>query len=209
MCLVGLKSRCGLVCPLSGMSGGGSVSGPFPPSRGAPIPWPTAPPSIFKAHRSNLCLQHRLPSLTLLPPSHQAPCCYTGPTGVVQDHACKSLLPSRVAGRRSRSRRPQKPVTLSASSCRHGKCQVHRAGVRKGLSLGQTQGLPQLLPKLGKHKPHSLFKTSEQIALVPLIPALEVSAVFQECHPENEDDLPGGRRWPMLPDWLALFADPV
>ena len=81
MCLVGLTSRCGPVCPLSGMSGGGSVSGPFPPSRDAPIPWPMAPPSIFKAHSSTLCLRIALPFLTLPPPSHQAPCGYTGPTG--------------------------------------------------------------------------------------------------------------------------------
>lgn len=82
-------------------------------------------------------------------------------------------------------------------------------GVQEGLSLGRTQRLPQLLPKLGKHKSHSLFKTSERVALVPLIPALEVSAVFQECPPESGDDLLGGRRWPMLPNWLALFTDPV
>lgn len=185
MCLVGLTSRCGPVCPLSGMSRVGSVSGPFPPSRHSPIPWPVAPPSIFKAHPSNLCLRIALPSLTLPPPSHQAPCGYTGPTGVVQDHACKSLLPRRATGWRSRSGCPRKPVSLPASLCCHGECQVHRAGIWEGLSLGRTQCLPQLLPKLGKHKSHNLFKTSEQVALVLLIPALEVSAVFQECPPEQ------------------------
>lgn len=81
MCLMGLKYRCGLVCPLSGMSGGGSVSGPFPPSRGAPIPWPIAPPSIFKAHHSNLCLRHH-PAFSD-PPASVSPgtCGYTGPQG--------------------------------------------------------------------------------------------------------------------------------
>ena len=80
---------------------------------------------------------------------------------------------------------------------------------QEGLSLGRTQRLPQLLPELGKRKSHSLFKASERVAPVPLIPALEASAVFQECPPENGDDLLGGRRWPMLPNGLALFADPV
>ena len=180
MCLVGLKSRCGLVCPLSGMSGGGSVPGPFPPSRGAPIPWPTALPSIFKAHHSNLCLRHR-PAFSD-PPASVSPgtCGYTGPTGwsriTPASHCCHGEQQAAI-----QERMPPEPVTLSASSCHHGKCQICRVGVQEGLSLGRTQRLPQLLPELGKRKSHSLFKASERVALVPLIPALEASAVFQEC----------------------------
>ena len=208
MCLVGLTSRCGPVCPLSGMSGGGSVSGPFPPSRDAPIPWPMAPPSIFKAHSSTLCLRIALPFLTLPPPSHQAPCGYTGPTGLVQDHACKSLLPWRATGWRSRSGCPRKPVTLPASSCCHGECQVG-AGIWEGLSLGRTRCLPQLLPKLGKHKSHNLFKTSEQVALVLLTPARKRLQCFRNVPLSNGDDQLGCRKWLVLPNWPSLFSDPT